>query len=77
MRTFHEFIEIIKNTAPKLSKLSKHLHDEVKIPSPGGGLSCQVCGTRKTGQWRRGPNGPRTLCNGCGLSWAKSVRGRK
>jgi hypothetical protein len=25
--------------------------------------TCMICATRKTGQWRRGPEGPRTLCN--------------
>lgn len=37
------------------------------------GLSfCQHCGTSKdsTPMMRRGPNGPRTLCNACGLMWA-------
>jgi hypothetical protein len=29
-------------------------------PTPG---ICQICSSRKTGQWRRGPHGPRTLCN--------------
>ncbi|KAJ3089514.1 hypothetical protein HK102_006214 [Quaeritorhiza haematococci] len=40
-------------------------------PIPG---VCQICSTRKTGQWRRGPAGPRTLCNGCGLAWAKRIK---
>lgn len=39
--------------------------------APLPGIACQICGTRKTGQWRRGPDGPRTLCNGCGLAFAR------
>ncbi|KAL2912944.1 hypothetical protein HK105_207510, partial [Polyrhizophydium stewartii] len=40
-------------------------------PSPG---ECTWCGTRKTAQWRKGPTGPRGLCNACGLEWAKQIR---
>lgn len=34
--------------------------------------SCQHCGTseKSTPAMRRGPSGPRTLCNACGLMWA-------
>jgi PAS domain S-box-containing protein len=35
--------------------------------------ACAKCGTRKTPEWRRGPNGNRDLCNRCGLRWAKQV----
>jgi hypothetical protein len=34
---------------------------EFKDVQPG--IACQICGVRKTGQWRRGPQGPRSLCN--------------
>jgi hypothetical protein len=36
--------------------------------------ACQFCGIRKTGQWRRGPLGQRTLCNACGINWCKKVK---
>lgn len=44
-----------------------------------GGLTkkarkCQRCGTTGTPEWRRGPNGPHTLCNACGLFYAKLVK---
>lgn len=32
---------------------------------------CDECGTRESPEWRKGPNGPKTLCNACGLRWAK------
>lgn len=32
---------------------------------------CQQCHTTTTPEWRRGPLGPRTLCNACGLRYAK------
>ncbi|EFJ14282.1 hypothetical protein SELMODRAFT_177195 [Selaginella moellendorffii] len=46
-------------------------------PTPPGGapqpeILCTHCGTgeRSTPMMRRGPSGPRTLCNACGLMWA-------
>lgn len=44
-----------------------------RAPAPG---SCQACGTTETPEWRRGPDGARTLCNACGLHFAKLVRKR-
>ncbi|CUM64532.1 uncharacterized protein PRCAT00002138001 [Priceomyces carsonii] len=35
---------------------------------------CHRCGTTETPEWRRGPNGVRTLCNACGLFHAKLVK---
>ncbi|KAI8828977.1 hypothetical protein BJ741DRAFT_582472 [Chytriomyces cf. hyalinus JEL632] len=40
-------------------------------PKPGVCHFCQSC---KTGQWRRGPGGMRTLCNACGINWCRKVR---
>ena len=36
--------------------------------------TCQRCGATETPEWRRGPNGLRTLCNACGLFHAKLVK---
>lgn len=39
---------------------------DVGLPYPhraSPGSSCQFCCSKKTGQWRRGPEGARTLCN--------------
>ncbi|UTT88014.1 hypothetical protein NDA17_005255 [Ustilago hordei] len=44
-----------------------------RAPAPG---SCQACATSETPEWRRGPDGARTLCNACGLHYAKLVRKR-
>lgn len=33
--------------------------------------SCTHCGTSSTPEWRRGPDGCRTLCNACGLFYSK------
>ncbi|XP_050885437.1 GATA transcription factor 1 isoform X1 [Lathyrus oleraceus] len=31
------------------------------------GRKCNHCGAESTPQWRAGPNGPKTLCNACGV----------
>ncbi|CCH43057.1 hypothetical protein BN7_2604 [Wickerhamomyces ciferrii] len=37
-------------------------------------LFCQRCGITETPEWRKGPNGARTLCNACGLFHAKILK---
>ena len=37
---------------------------------------CTDCGTLDSPEWRRGPQGPKTLCNACGLRWAKKEKKR-
>jgi PAS domain S-box-containing protein len=37
---------------------------------------CTDCGTLDSPEWRRGPSGPKTLCNACGLRWAKKEKKR-
>lgn len=38
-----------------------------KKPAPEGG-QCHGCSATVTAEWRRGPDGPRSLCNACGVS---------
>lgn len=56
------------------------------LPTTSGGAKghtysvifvCEYCGTTKTPEKRRGPNGSRTLCNKCGLRWAREERMRE
>ncbi|TCD70958.1 blue light receptor [Steccherinum ochraceum] len=38
---------------------------------------CVTCGRTDSPEWRKGPNGPKTLCNACGLRWAKTVKTKR
>lgn len=39
---------------------------------------CHNCGTIESPEWRRGPDGPFTLCNACGLRfWKKQCKKRE
>jgi len=40
-------------------------------------LHCHVCGATDTPEWRRGPEGDHTLCNACGLHYAKALKKEK
>ncbi|KAG8758939.1 blue light receptor [Serendipita sp. 396] len=39
------------------------------------GRVCTSCGRNNSPEWRKGPQGPKTLCNACGLRWAKKTKG--
>jgi len=36
--------------------------------------TCKICGDTETPEWRKGPQGSHTLCNACGLNYAKKVK---
>ncbi|KAJ5476691.1 hypothetical protein N7475_002420 [Penicillium sp. IBT 31633x] len=38
---------------------------------------CSDCGTADSPEWRKGPVGPKTLCNACGLRWSKKEKKRQ
>ncbi len=38
---------------------------------------CVTCGRTDSPEWRKGPLGAKTLCNACGLRWAKRNQKRK
>ncbi|KAJ3355782.1 hypothetical protein HDU91_005629 [Kappamyces sp. JEL0680] len=64
-----------KETTTAGSGADKNAHNHVgayrkkKPTHTAGAGECNWCGTRKTAQWRKGPTGPRGLCN-----WAKQIR---
>lgn len=45
-----------------------------RAPAPG---CCAACGATDTPEWRRGPDGARTVCNACGLHYSKLVKREK
>eukprot|EP01117_Protostelium_nocturnum_P000260 TRINITY_DN10329_c0_g1_i1.p1 TRINITY_DN10329_c0_g1~~TRINITY_DN10329_c0_g1_i1.p1 ORF type:complete len:248 (-),score=47.65 TRINITY_DN10329_c0_g1_i1:68-811(-) len=45
-----------------------------QAPTVTGQLSCRACGETKTCEWRRGPDGYKSLCNACGIHYAKIVK---
>jgi len=52
----------------------RHLRKKFKIQKSEPGKSCQQCNVTETPEWRSGPTGPKTLCNRCGLRFAKIKR---
>ncbi|KAH8116311.1 hypothetical protein DFH11DRAFT_1687940 [Phellopilus nigrolimitatus] len=59
-----------ENISPKLSSKQS---EAAPVPE---GQTCLGCGATSTPEWRRGPLGPRTLCNACGLVYAKLIKKR-
>ncbi|KAG9523288.1 hypothetical protein KCU79_g23470, partial [Aureobasidium melanogenum] len=65
---------------------SVHQNEEAKIGGFAGAEAkkrrgraappgrCHSCNRAETPEWRRGPDGARTLCNACGLHYAKLTR---
>ncbi|KAG5363375.1 Cutinase gene palindrome-binding protein [Yarrowia sp. B02] len=39
-----------------------------------GDYICTECGTMNSPEWRKGPQGRKTLCNACGLRWSKQAK---
>ena len=39
-----------------------------------GNLHCTICKETETPEWRKGPEGNHTLCNACGLNYAKKMK---
>ncbi|KAK6144008.1 hypothetical protein DH2020_020828 [Rehmannia glutinosa] len=38
------------------------------------GKICKSCGVNDTPLWRKGPDGPQTLCNACGLKYLRAAK---
>ncbi|KAJ2390668.1 hypothetical protein H4S02_001727, partial [Coemansia sp. RSA 2611] len=55
---------VLSPARTKTRKRSKRA--EAALPN-----TCRSCGISETPEWRRGPDGARTLCNACGLHYAK------
>eukprot|EP01095_Lingulamoeba_sp_RSL-Kostka_P002155 TRINITY_DN13046_c0_g1_i1.p1 TRINITY_DN13046_c0_g1~~TRINITY_DN13046_c0_g1_i1.p1 ORF type:complete len:127 (+),score=3.71 TRINITY_DN13046_c0_g1_i1:93-473(+) len=60
---------------------SKLYHKEERIkrqksPFPLN-IYCRSCFTKSTPEWRRGPDGYKSLCNACGLRYSAHLRKEK
>ena len=40
-------------------------------------IICAQCYCTDSPEWRKGPNGPKELCNACGIKYAKSSQANK
>ncbi|KAG2209234.1 putative white-collar-1a protein [Mucor mucedo] len=70
-RKLKEQLENITN--PKRRKQKKKKAIEVSdIPK-----MCAQCQSKDSPEWRKGPNGPKELCNACGLRYAKLLASKK
>ncbi len=56
-----------KKERKKMSKAKSKKKNRNQFRSYG----CEWCQTIKSLTWRRGPSGPASLCNPCGLQWSK------
>jgi hypothetical protein len=45
-----------------------------RIAAAPAGHCCSQCGTQTTPVWRAGPQGPKTLCNACGVRYMKTAK---
>ncbi|KXS18876.1 hypothetical protein M427DRAFT_53357 [Gonapodya prolifera JEL478] len=61
---------------PKPPSMGNAANAAKRKAKPGGGeeIFCHQCGTTSSPEWRRGPDGPKTLCNACGLAFAKKQK---
>mmetsp|Transcript_45407 Transcript_45407/g.114287 ORF Transcript_45407/g.114287 Transcript_45407/m.114287 type:complete len:391 (+) Transcript_45407:104-1276(+) len=73
------------NHTSSLGRTARHqrdpveLHFEMETPvtmaAKGGKKGhCRQCGTTESPEWRRGPHGPKTLCNACGIQYGLQQR---
>ena len=79
-----------RNTSTPIQKPATGRSNHAASPSPAAVSSatsgspgaspnkaCTGCGKINSPEWRRGPSGHKTLCNACGLRYARSLTRRK
>ncbi|CAK5268378.1 unnamed protein product [Mycena citricolor] len=62
-------------TVGPMGPTAKNKYRKRSRATPPG--KCHSCQIQETPEWRRGPDGARTLCNACGLHYAKMLRKRE
>ncbi|CAG8904892.1 unnamed protein product [Penicillium nalgiovense] len=66
--------EADRGLCSSVTKQSKTHPVSKKKENGTSALRCHSCNRSETPEWRRGPDGSRTLCNACGLHYAKLSR---
>jgi hypothetical protein len=57
-----------------VTNINNHAKQRKRGKRPQFRGRCHSCNISETPEWRRGPDGARTLCNACGLHYAKLAR---
>ncbi|PWN38061.1 uncharacterized protein FA14DRAFT_153400 [Meira miltonrushii] len=60
--------------SPLLDGTDESKRKKKKPKQEEGDYVCTDCGRVDSPEWRKGPLGPKTLCNACGLRWAKKIK---
>jgi len=68
-----EEFESCSNSDDDDNKKGKGRRQRAKA-APSEELYCRSCGETQTCEWRRGPDGYKSLCNACGIHYAKIVK---
>lgn len=69
-----DILNLIREMPREHTKLDKHKISKFHKNKSKSGIQCAHCATTDTPEWRRGPSGTRSLCNACGLFFAKLCR---
>ncbi|KAF0540273.1 sexual development transcription factor nsdd [Gigaspora margarita] len=67
-------LDLNRKQRPDVTSQRTKYRKRSKRAAPPG--RCHSCNISETPEWRRGPDGARTLCNACGLHFAKITRKR-
>ena len=67
----HWYVTSRRRDVPVRQNGSSLVLREYLLRKGGSGLRCLDCGQQNTPQWRMGPEGPKTLCNACGVKFLK------
>eukprot|EP01089_Gocevia_fonbrunei_P019192 TRINITY_DN6714_c0_g1_i1.p1 TRINITY_DN6714_c0_g1~~TRINITY_DN6714_c0_g1_i1.p1 ORF type:complete len:157 (+),score=5.60 TRINITY_DN6714_c0_g1_i1:112-582(+) len=70
-RSTHKKIVFVYNSPDGSAGVKKRAK---RKPKRRPGLRCKHCDTKESPEWRKGPLGRNTLCNACGLYYARILR---
>lgn len=75
----HQLQQSNKRLREQLEKVSSSdkQKKKKKAKSLDNPKMCAKCQRKDSPEWRKGPNGPKELCNACGLRYAKSLQSNK